>query len=69
MLSGTTQHELDVQIVSTQLFSLGYSIPVLTELLSDLSTQVCDIDVTLLSRANTTLCEASVCMPHSAYGG
>ena len=40
LLSGTTQHESDIIAVAQQELALGFAPPVVTELLSDLQTQV-----------------------------
>lgn len=40
LLGGSTEHEADLIVVAQEQTTLGFSLPVVTEILSDLETQV-----------------------------
>ncbi|KAG6866426.1 hypothetical protein C0991_004711 [Blastosporella zonata] len=43
LLGGTTEHESDIFVVGAELLAAGVAVPKLTEIISDLSTQVCPL--------------------------
>ncbi|KAG6920124.1 hypothetical protein DXG01_004890 [Tephrocybe rancida] len=58
LLGGTTKNEADIFVVGPELLAAGIAVPVLTELIADLTTQIgftCSAGTTALSRLNANV--------------